>query len=247
MEQLKGNQEYYTLKIIGNSLSPIGSGLISEELKSLGFNISEATVGRILRDLDIKGYTEKVGFRGRILTEKGKEKLKTIEQENEIKQYGNEFINLLKVSRKDELLDILVARRAIERELARLAAINAKEADIEALEKIVQSHERHFENFITGAKDDVDFHKLIAKMAKNRILDAAMDLIRQHGQLSPVLGYIRKEVKSTVVSDHKKILEAIAKRDPDKAERAMVRHIENLIQDVNRYWEIAESHSDKNV
>ena len=34
--------------------------------------ISEATVGRMLRQLDIENYTEKVGFKGRKLTPIGK-------------------------------------------------------------------------------------------------------------------------------------------------------------------------------
>ena len=63
-----------------------------------------------------------------------------------------------------------------------------------------------------------------------------MDLIRQHGQLSPMLEYIRKEVKSTVLLDHKNIYKAIASRKPELAEKAMIIHIENLERDVKKYW-----------
>ncbi len=239
MEQIKDNSIFYILKIIENSDYPIGSGIISEQLKRYGFDISEATVGRTLRELDLQGYTEKVGFRGRTLTRKGQNKLNDLEQEYELKQYGNELINLLKVEKKNELIDILIARKAIERELARLAAVNAEDGDIKILQNIVNSHDTHIDDFMAGAIDDVKFHKYIAKMSKNRILEAAMDLIRQQGQLSPVLGYIRKKVKSTIVSDHKEILKAIAQKKPDNAEKAMVNHIENLIRDVNKYWEKA--------
>lgn len=236
MEQIKDNSIFYILKIIENSDCPLGSGIISEQLKIYGFDVSEATVGRTLRELDLNGYTEKVGFRGRTLTKKGKNRLKELEQEYELKQYGNELIDLLKVEKKNELIDILIARKAIERELARLAAANAEDEDIRILQNIVNSHDMHIDDYMAGAIDDVKFHKHIAKMSKNRILEAAMDLIRQQGQLSPVLGYIRKKVKSNIVSDHKEILKAISQRKPDDAEKAMVKHIENLIRDVNKYW-----------
>lgn len=236
MEQIKDNSIFYILKIIENSDYPIGSGIISEELKAYGLDISEATVGRTLRELDLNGYTDKVGFRGRTLTKKGKNKLNELKQEYELKQYGNDLINLLKVEKKNELIDILIARKAIERELSRLAALNAEDSDINILQNIVNSHDTHIDDFMAGAIDDVKFHKYIARMSKNRILEAAMDLIRQQGQLSPVLGYIRNKVKSSIVSDHKNILTAISQKNPDEAEKAMIKHIDNLIRDVNKYW-----------
>ncbi len=236
----KKMQEYVTLKIIANSDTPIGSGLLSEKLIREGFDVSEATAGRMLRELDIKGYTEKVGFRGRILTEAGKKRLNKLKQEKEINHYSKEFLSVVRVKDKEELLDVLIARKVIEKELARLAAINATKEDIKNLKEILSSHEKHFDDFVKGAQDDLKFHKYISKLAGNRVLDAAMDLIRQDGQLSPVLGFIRKKVKSTVVSDHKKIVEAISKKDPGEAEKAMTDHINSLIKDVNKYWELYE-------
>jgi GntR family L-lactate dehydrogenase operon transcriptional regulator len=68
------------------------------------------------------------------------------------------------------------------------------------------------------------------------VLEAAMNLIRQDAQLTPVLEYIRKEVYSIVSLDHANIAKAIELRDADMAEMAMIAHIENLIRDVKRYW-----------
>lgn len=236
----KKMQEYITLKIIANSDSPIGSGVLSEKLISEGFDVSEATAGRILRDLDKKGFTEKVGFRGRILTDLGNERLQKLQQEKEINHYSNEFLNVVRVRKKEELLDVLIARKVIEKELARLAAPKTTDKDIQTLNRIVSSHEKHFDDIVKGAEDDLKFHKYISNLAGNRVLDAAMDLIRQDGQLSPILGFIRKKVKSTVVSDHKKIVDALAAKDPERAEKAMTEHIDSLIKDVKKYWELYE-------
>jgi GntR family L-lactate dehydrogenase operon transcriptional regulator len=78
-------------------------------------------------------------------------------------------------------------------------------------------------------------------MAGNKVLMAAMDLIRQDGQMAPIFEYIRKHVKSTVVADHRKILYAIASKMPDRAEIAMIEHIDNIIDDVEKYWSEPDS------
>ncbi len=56
-----------------------------------------------------------------------------------------------------------------------------------------------------------------------------------------MLEYVRKEVHSNVSFDHAKIATAIQEHDPGAAEEAMQEHIENLIRDVRRYWNIVES------
>ncbi|HHY41285.1 MAG TPA: FCD domain-containing protein [Thermoanaerobacterales bacterium] len=230
---------FFTLKAIDNSQGPVGSGFIRHSLQMQGFDISEATVGRILRQLDLKGYTERIGFKGRKLTPTGKELLAELERENNINHYGKELLNVIRVTGKQELLDMLIARKAIESQLAKLAAMYITDEEILEMEKIIKRQEIHVKEGISIADDDVEFHKIISKAARNRVLDAAMDLIRQHGQLSPMLEYIRKRVKSTVLLDHKSIYEAIASRNPELAEKAMINHIENLERDVKKYWEIA--------
>lgn len=238
MRQEKQLILFLILKIISESQVPVGSGYIRNQLLSQGFDISEATVGRILRQLDIVGHTEKIGFKGRVLTNIGWQKLDKLEHENKINHYGNELLNVIKVTGKRELMDILMARKAIESQLAKLAAMYITDSEIEELQKIIQIQRNHVETGESIAEDDLEFHKTIARVAKNRVLAAAMDLIRQQVQLSPIFEYIRKEVKSTVLTDHENIFRAIISRNPEKAENAMIRHIENLEKDVERYWEI---------
>lgn len=229
---------YLVLKAISESRVPVGCGFIRNYIITHGFDISEATVGRMLRQFDIEGHTEKMGFKGRTLTDFGKQKLDELEHENKITQYGNELLNVIKVTGKQELLDILMARKAIEGQLANLAAKYITDAEIEEMHGIIQTQKRHVETGASIAEDDLIFHKAVARIANNRVLEAALDLIRQQVQLSPILEYIRKEVKSTVLTDHLNIFEAIISRNPEKAQNAMICHLENLERDVERYWEI---------
>jgi GntR family L-lactate dehydrogenase operon transcriptional regulator len=184
----------------------------------------------MLRTLDLRGYTSREGFRGRFLTPLGLGRLDELRRERQRTSTSKELMNLLRASQRDDLIDILVARRAIERETARLAALNARQEDLRELAEVV--------GLAPGSDggEDVRFHKLIARASGNRVLEAAVDLIRQDAQLSPVLVHIRQQVQSTLVSEHRRILRAIQSRDPVAAETAMVDHLENLIRDVRKYW-----------
>lgn len=98
------------------------------------------------------------------------------------------------------------------RELARLAAENITDQQSVAMEEIVNGY---LQQDIDVEEGDVAFHDAMAAAAGNQVLKAALDLIRQGGQLSPVFGYIRTHVHSQIFTDHYKVYQAIARRDPD--------------------------------
>ncbi|MFZ5647541.1 MAG: FCD domain-containing protein [Bacillota bacterium] len=228
--------EYEILSIMEEREEPLGCGQLSQLLKDRGFEVSEATVGRILNEMDRKGLTAKRGFKGRTISGGGRIKLEQYRSLKRRLAYGNRFIETLKSTRKEDLIDILVARRAIERELARLAALHATDGEIVLMESVLTEQEQFTAKKQITAEQDVRFHRLVALAGKNRVLAAALDLISHDGQLSPILEYIRTRVGGKLVVGHGKILKAIRDRDPDAAERAMVEHIESLIDDVSKYW-----------
>ena len=63
------------LRILAKQDNPIGSKLIADELKEKGFNLGERAVRYHMQILDEKGYTEKKGYSGRVITDLGREKL----------------------------------------------------------------------------------------------------------------------------------------------------------------------------
>lgn len=240
----KERLESDALAIIRDADQPVGSGALSTLLRQLGHVLSEATVGRLLRDFDLAGYTQKAGFQGRTLSAAGKERLATLADKERSLLWGAEFAEALKGHNKEKLLEVLIARRAIESELASLAAINATEEDLMQLNGILDDQRRTLAAGGMTARQDVDFHALIASMARNRVLESAVGLIRQDTQLSPVLEYIRKHVHSMIYIDHDNIRKAISSRQPAEARRAMTSHIDNLIADVERYWQNTDAHAD---
>lgn len=233
----KEQLEQEILSLISKTGQPVGCGAISAVLNSRGISISEATVGRVLRDFDHSGYTEKAGYQGRILSARGSDRLTELANREKSLQWGAEFASALQGHTKEQLLEVLIARRAIEGELAALAALNGNGAEKEQLQSTLEKQRSIMENGGGAAQADVNFHAAIAQMAGNKILAMSIELIRQDTQLSPVLEYIRKHVHSLVYIDHQNIFQAIHSGMPDAAKEAMVAHINNLIQDVETYWE----------
>jgi repressor of nif and glnA expression len=63
------------LRVLSKQDEPTGSKLIADELKEKGFNLGEHAVRYHMQILDEKGYTEKKGYSGRVITDLGREKL----------------------------------------------------------------------------------------------------------------------------------------------------------------------------
>ncbi|MBS4023006.1 MAG: FCD domain-containing protein [Dethiobacter sp.] len=236
-------QLFFLLDFISQSDKPVGSGSACLALITTGHQVSEATCGRLLRELDERGFTEKQGFKGRIITSVGRNYLHTLTHEKNRLLFSQQLTKLVNSRNKEELLEILVARKAIEREIARLAALKINDEQLASLEISVTSYLNSDNNVEVG---DLYFHNALTDAAGNRVLKAALNLIRQDAQLSPVLGYIRKKVHSKIFTDHLKIFNAVAGRNPVAAEQAMVEHIENLMADVHKYWSFAHIDEEAN-
>ncbi|WP_425059628.1 hypothetical protein SCACP_02200 [Sporomusa carbonis] len=237
----KEKLEYDVLMIIKEAEGrPMGCGSIGIKLQAMGHSLSEATVGRILRDMDFAGLTEKAGFRGRRLSDSGNERLSELDGKNRRLKWGEELMAAVQGHTREQLLEVLIARRVIESELAYLAAQNSKPDEVRALKSVLARQRSVLDSGDGAAAEDVEFHNLIAQMARNRVLAAAVSLIRQDTQLSPVLEYIRLHVRSLVYVDHKKIAENIESGNGEGARAAMIEHINNLISDGEKYWETIE-------
>lgn len=231
--------EYNILMIIRDAEGqPIGCGSISVKLQSLGHSFSEATVGRFLREMDFSGFTQKAGFRGRMLSGTGQDRLAELDGKERRLKCGEELMVAVQGHTKEQLLEVLIARRAIESELTFLAAQNASPDEIRTIKGVLARQIAALQNGDSAAAEDVEFHNQIVHMARNRILAAAVALIRQDTLLSPVLERIKRHVHSLPhVVDHQKIVENIAKGNGELARAAMVEHINSLIGDVEKYWE----------
>jgi len=229
-------QEYFVLHLLSLSEEPIGAGSIREELSRSGLGMSEASVGRFLRELDSRGFTTRVGFQGRVMTPKGEERLGELLSEREKTVSTGAFLEAVKSREKEMLLEILVARRAIEREMAALAALSRTRGDIASLRRILDRQNALLARSEPMASTDPEFHEEIARISGNKVLRSAVEIIRRSGEGASFFEYVRTKVGSAVGADHEAVFEAISAGDPEAAASAMTLHIDNIIRDVSTYW-----------
>ena len=63
------------LRILADHDKVLGAKTIAEELKRKGYDLGERAVRYHMRILDEKGFTERIGYAGREITEKGLKEL----------------------------------------------------------------------------------------------------------------------------------------------------------------------------
>jgi GntR family transcriptional repressor for pyruvate dehydrogenase complex len=229
-------RELLLLLAISSASVPIGSPKLAQELADRGIVLGEATVGRLLRSLEANGLVSGHGRHGRSLTPLGRSRLSELQTKREHAAHVNHFTDVLRTIKPSHFVDVLVARRAIEAELAALAAERASRSDVKRLEHIILESQRHLASGTYDSADDVRFHDAIAMASRNKVLLAAFRWILHTQSLFPLFMYIRKKTSGDVFVDHKRVFEAIAGRSPEEARHYMVIHLDRVIQDVGTYW-----------
>ena len=98
---------------------PVGASSLA-----LMLNTSQAKIGRKLLQLEHRGFLKKQSNKGRVVTAEGQKYFQELKNDTVRAQRVKELIEGSLVSSEKDLLDILTARRVIERETAYLAAKN---------------------------------------------------------------------------------------------------------------------------
>ena len=232
--------EFELLSLFTEALEPMGSHTLSLLLEQKQLNVSSATIGRMLVRLDHQGLTTRSGYRGRVLTDAGLKRFKELKNKQHLADLTSRFYESIDAESMDNLIEVLIARRGIEQESVRLAALHATKEDLQNLKKLYKIQYKDAVKGHVAADTDVLFHQALCKASKNKVLAAAYDFIWQNGRFSPVMEYIRIAVGGTIASDHGKILNALLERNANKAVKCMAGHIDSLIRDVKKYWSLSQ-------
>jgi GntR family transcriptional repressor for pyruvate dehydrogenase complex len=231
--------EHTLLHLLDATGGPAGSGTLMERLDELGFRVSEPTVGRFLRALDRRGLTERVSNKGRGLTDAGRARLRELCDDESRVRHEREVVRSVRATTLEEIVEVLIARRALERETARLAAERATDEDIARLEETVREQRAALKTGRVAADADVRFHAQVAQAGRNRVLAAAIELIRRDKQVTLALDEMLRRTTHRYAVGHEGIVAAIRSRDPEAAERAMLEHLDTVIADVRAYDRLA--------
>ena len=137
-------------------------------------------------------------------------------------------LSVMLVQKRALVGELLEFRLMVEPTLAARAAANATEEEIAHLEEILSRQKAKVDLGELAIEEDSKFHYAIAQAARNsvvlKVLDVFMDYLRESRELSlQVEGRPQRSLNS-----HRRILNAIARKNPAAAEKAMRRHITTI-------------------
>ncbi|UCZ53872.1 FCD domain-containing protein [Bacillus shivajii] len=224
--------EYLLLKKMAESETPLGSWVLKAMLEENGLDVSIATVGRILKALDAKKHSKLIDNQGRILTEKGEHHVTNLTEEVERMMLHNHLMKASKPQDLAELHDLVLARKTIECETARLAAIRAEPHHLDALYQSIHQHEHDVSNKKDPNPIACDFHEKVAEASKNRFLIASLNiLIYEEIKLeAKISDLVTRERGEEYGNHHQLIADAIKNKDPELAVKQMNIHMDTLIR-----------------
>jgi DNA-binding GntR family transcriptional regulator len=129
-----------------------------------------------------------------------------------------------------EVLELYAMREILEGAAARLAAQHASQPEIDALTDLEQAFEAHLDDPAEMARLNGMLHETIFRAARNRYLDSALKELQDGISLLGPTTFSVGGRPSTAVEEHRALIEAIATRDPDLAERLARSHIQEALR-----------------
>ena len=200
--------------ILDGALRP-GDKLPPEREQAERFDVSRSAVREAIRALELKGFVEPRPGEG------------TLVLNPSIDSLLNPLASLLG-QKRELVVELLEFRLIIEPPLAARAARNAEPQDIARLEDILNRQKEKLARHELAIEEDSEFHYTIVRAARNsvilKVLDMAMDVMRESRERS--LQVDGRREKS--LAGHRRIFNAIKRRDPAAAEAAMRQHLSEI-------------------
>jgi GntR family transcriptional repressor for pyruvate dehydrogenase complex len=196
-----------------------GDQLPAERELAIRFGVSRTAVREAVKALREKGLVEAYSGRGTFITDGTSQAVR------------QSFDLMVKIGQPEGSTDLAEVRSILEPEIAALAAERAEESDRATLREAVAVMDRSLKDADAYIEADLDFHLALAEAAANplilSLIDSIVGLLREQRlrifqvEGGPQRGQIH----------HKRILEAMEKRDAKMARDAMKTHLEQVRED----------------
>lgn len=198
-----------------------GEQLPAERELANRFGVSRTAVREAVKALREKGLVESYSGKGTFVT-------------NGTSQVIRQSLDLLsRVGQPDGLAHLVELRQMLEPEIAALAATRIDDQLTATMREAVATMERGLQDPDAYIEADLDFHLAMAEAVDNplilSLLDSIVGLLRE--QRLRIFTVARGPEHGQF--HHKRILEAIERRDPEAARELMRAHLKQVDEDSN--------------
>jgi GntR family transcriptional repressor for pyruvate dehydrogenase complex len=204
--------------ILKGTLKP-GDQLPAERELAQQFGVSRTAVREAVKALREKGLVEAYSGRGTFVTDGTSQ---AVRQSLDL---------MMRIGQPGGATHLAEVRAILEPEIAALAAVRAEEEDIATMREAVAVMDRSGLDGDAFIEADLDFHLSLAEAAANPLILSLIDSI---------VGLLREQRMRVFKVDggpergqlhHKRILEAVERRDSEKAREAMRAHLQQVRED----------------
>jgi DNA-binding GntR family transcriptional regulator len=156
--------------------------------------------------------------------------LAVLEQEGLVDREANRGARVRLVS-GEEALEIAEARMALEARVAYRAAQNATEKDCSILKRILTDmRELHHAGDLVAFSDlNGALHQEVQRIAANQTIIRLLSDLKSRTVRLQFRAILLPGRADKSLAEHDAVVEAVMKRDPDAAERAMRAHMEGVV------------------
>lgn len=196
-----------------------GDQLPSERELAEQFHVSRTAVREAIKALREKGLVDIQTGRGTFITEGSSQAMRKT------------WDWMVKSNEGDSQADLVQVRGIMEPAIAAIAARMATQSDLDSLETAVAVMDRSLDDADAYIEADLEFHLALARATQNGLIPSLVD---------PIVGLLREQRKRMFLVTggpergqyhHKRILEAVKRRDPDAARAAMEAHLGQVWDD----------------
>jgi DNA-binding GntR family transcriptional regulator len=155
-----------------------------------------------------------------------REAIRQLELEGLVVSIPNKGVFVQGISRQD-IDDIYTIRHLIEGQAVRWAVERIEEEELKELEEIVELMEYYTrkKDYEEIAKLDTKFHDVIYDACKSKVLRHTLSSLHHYIQKARLYSLKVPHRALDTLQEHKAILNAIERHDPEAAEKLMVQHI----------------------
>jgi len=164
-----------------------------------------------------------------------REALKQLELKGLVKSTPNKGTIVTGITIQD-IYDIYAIRMKIEGLAARWAAEKITQEELAELKEAVELEEFYTMKNDVGQlyKFDNNFHYIIFKASKSRPLMHTLSTFHHYLQRARNASFSTPGRARKALKEHQDILQAIADRDPERAEKLTEKHIRNAMNNLNK-------------
>ena len=207
-----------------------------------------AALKQMIMDADIYAHPEEIRLDERLLSQALgvsrtpiREAMTLLEQEGFLRTEPRRGIFIVRKTKK-QIIEMIEMWAAIESMAARLATVNASDADIAALRRMFDE----FRNSTPAANIEeysganIAFHQAIIRLSGSHLMGKTIDNLFIHVRAIRKMTISQSDRAARSIIDHMRIIEALEHRDTELAERLVRQHSLDLAAHVEKYCDFLD-------